>query len=73
MNIEKIKKEVISKISELEDEKLLDTVRKLLEDPRPTKPREPGWGKGIITYVSEDFDDFIPPGFDGTEQDELSH
>ncbi len=75
MNIEETKREVIDMISELQDEKLVVAVKKMLEEALPLKElksREPGWAKGIITYVSEDFDDFIPPGFYG-EEDEVSH
>ena len=76
MNIEETKREIISRISELEDENSVGMVKKMLEEslpPKVLKSREPGWGKGMITYVSEDFDDFIPPGFYGEEEDELSH
>lgn len=63
MNTEQIKIALISQIANLEDEQLLEAVRRLLEESLSKTPREPGWGKGIFTYVSDDFDDFIPPGF----------
>ena len=65
MNIEETKREVIDMISELQDEKLVAAVKKMLKEALPLKTlksREPGWAKDIIVYVSEDFDDFIPPG-----------
>ena len=76
MTLEEKKKDVISRIADLEDEQLLENVRKMLEEALPDKPRKPrkaGWGKGIITYVSDDFDDFIPPGFYDNDDDELSN
>lgn len=69
MTIEEKKSEAITKILSLEDEKLLETVILLLNPAPSPKLREPGWGKGIFTYVSEDFDDFVPPGFN--EDDEI--
>ena len=62
MNIEKTKREVIDIISELQDEKLVAAVKKMLEEALPLnapKSREPGWAKGTFTYISDDFDDFI--------------
>ena len=47
-------------------------VNQLLEAALPAPLPEPGWAKGIITYVSDDFDDFIPPGFDGNDEDDVS-
>ncbi|HEV7351072.1 hypothetical protein [Telluribacter sp.] len=64
MTTEQKKIALISKIANLEDEQLLEAVGLLLEESLPKAPREPGWGKGIFTYVSDDFDNFIPPGFD---------
>lgn len=66
MNIEEAKREMIDRISELQDEKLVAMVKQMLEEalpPKALKPRKPGWGKGTFTYISDDFDDFIPPGF----------
>ena len=73
MNTEQKKIALINKIASLEDEQLLDAVKQLLEESLTSSLPEPGWGKGLITYVSEDFDDFIPPGFIDTEEDELSN
>ncbi len=72
MTTEQKKIAVISKIADLQDERLLDAVNRLLEETLPAPLPEPGWAKGIITYVSEDFDEFIPPGFDGNDEDDLS-
>lgn len=72
MTTEQKKIAVISKIADLQDERLLDAVNQLLEEALPSPLPEPGWAKGIITYVSDDFDDFIPPGFYGEENDEVS-
>lgn len=66
MTVREIRRDVISKITNLEDEALLKKLKQVLEEALPDKPRKPreaGWGKGIFTYISEDFDDFIPPGF----------
>ncbi len=70
MTTEQKKIAVISKIADLQDERLLDAVNQLLDATLPSVLPEPGWAKGIITYVSEDFDDFIPPGFYGEEDKE---
>lgn len=71
MTTEQKKIAAISKIADLQNERLLDEVTRLLEASSHNSLPEPGWAKGIITYVSEDFDDFIPPGFNGEEKDEL--
>lgn len=66
MDIEETKREMIHRISELQDEKLVAALKKMLEEALPPavlKPRKPGWGKGTFTYISDDFDNFIPPGF----------
>ncbi len=63
MTTEQKKIALISKIASLEDERLLESIRLLLEESLVSPRPEPGWGKGIFTYVSDDFDDFIPPGF----------
>lgn len=72
MTTEQKKIAVISKIADLQDEHLLDAVNQLLEKALSSELPAPGWAKGIITYVSDDFDDFIPPGFYGEENDEVS-
>ena len=72
MNIEEAKRELIDMVSELQDEELVAKVKQMLEEALPLKglkSPEPGWAKGIITYISDDFDDFIPPGFN--EDDEI--
>ncbi len=66
MTIQERKKDMIAKISDLEDEEIIKKLDQVLQEAlpdEPRKPREAGWGKGIFTYVSDDFDDFIPPGF----------
>lgn len=70
MDIEETKRELIARISELQDQQLIEKIKRRLEEalpPKVLKPRKPGWGKGIITYVSDDFDDYIPPGFEESE------
>lgn len=71
MDIEEMKREIIERISELQDEKEVEIARKIIEEAlrfqKEGKLPEPGWAKGIITYVSDDFDDFIPPGFEESE------
>ena len=66
MNIEEEKREVMEMLSEVQDEKLVTAMKQMLKEALPPKERvvpKPGWGKGIFTYVSDDFDEFIPPGF----------
>lgn len=70
MNIEKMKREIIERISEMQDQQLIEKIKRRLEEALPPKvlePRKPGWGKGIFTYVSDDFNDYIPPGFEESE------
>ena len=71
MDIEEMKREIIERISELQDEKEVEIAKKIIEEAlrlqKKGKLPEPGWAKGIITYVSDDFDDFIPPGFEESE------
>lgn len=71
MTTEQKKIAAISKIADLQNERLLDEVTRLLEISSRNSLPEPGWAKGIITSVSEDFDDFIPPGFNGEDEDKL--
>ncbi|MBO9613859.1 MAG: hypothetical protein J7619_14245 [Dyadobacter sp.] len=56
--------EIIRKIVSLENEQLIDKVDDLLKGEIATlKARRPGWGKGMINAISDDFDDFTSPGF----------
>ena len=54
------KQEVIAAIEQLEDEQLLEQIQELLtkasETPRK-RLREPGFAKGMVTYVADDFDE----------------
>jgi hypothetical protein len=66
MDIEETKREVIDMIAELQDEKVMAAVKKMIKEalpPKVQKPRKPGWGKGTFTYIADDFNEFIPPGF----------
>ena len=64
MTTEEKKIEIIGKIISLHDDYIIDTVNKLLNDSQTkAESRTPGWGKGTVSYISDDFDDFIPPGF----------
>ena len=64
MTTEEKKIEIIGKIISLQDDHIIDTVNALLNSTQNIhKERKPGWGKGTVTYISDDFDDFIPPGF----------
>ena len=67
MSIEAQKLELISKISALQDSLVLQELQLILQKKEPKQAifkRKAGWGKGLFTYVSDDFDDFIPPGFE---------
>jgi len=64
MTTEEKKIDIIGKIISTEDDKLIDMVKNLLNaNEMNSNLRKPGWGKGLVTHISEDFDDFIPPGF----------
>lgn len=64
MTTEEKKIDLIGKIINLENDKIIDMVNELLNGTREEAGLgKPGWGKGMVNYVSEDFDDFIPPGF----------
>lgn len=64
MTTEEKKIEIIGKIVSLENEQLIDQVDDLLKgEIVGLKARRPGWGKGMVNAISDDFDDFIPPGF----------
>ncbi len=67
MTIEAQKLEVINKIALLQDTLLLARVKQILDksdiQKSSSKLRQAGWGKGIFTYVADDFDD-TPEGFE---------
>lgn len=64
MTTEEKKIEIIGKIISLENEQLFDKVDDLLKgEVVALKARRLGWGKGMVNAISDDFDDFIPPGF----------
>ena len=64
MTTEGKKIEIIRKIVSLENEQLIDKVDDLLKgEIAALKTRRPGWGKGMINAISDDFDDFTSPGF----------
>lgn len=64
MTAKEKKMDIIEKIIHLENDELINMVNEMLKDQkhRPVS-RKPGWAKGMINQISEDFDDFIPPGF----------
>ena len=64
MTTEEKKTDIIEKIINSADDKLIDMVNNLLNaDDQHASSAKPGWGKGMVAHISEDFDDFIPPGF----------
>lgn len=64
MTTEEKKIDIIEKIIKTEDDKLIDMINNLLNaNDQDTGLAKSGWGKGMVTHISEDFDDFIPPGF----------
>ncbi|MCU0543059.1 MAG: hypothetical protein MUE44_12935 [Oscillatoriaceae cyanobacterium Prado104] len=67
MSIQVLKLELIQWILLLKDIQILNEIQKLKENsPEKTavlKPRQFGCGKGIFTYVADDFDE-TPPGFE---------
>ncbi len=67
MSIQVLKLELIQWILLLKDIQVLNEIQKLKEkSPEKTailKPRQFGCGKGIFTYVADDFDE-TPPGFE---------
>lgn len=66
MSIENYQLSIISKVTALQDIALLQQIDGLLlaEKSQQILKREPGFAKGFFTYVSPDFDDFIPAGFE---------
>jgi hypothetical protein len=67
MSIQVFKLELIQWILLLKDIQLLNEIQKLKENsPEQTtalKYRQFGCGKGVFTYVADDFDE-TPPGFE---------
>lgn len=67
MNTESLKLELIQWILSLKDSQVLNEIQKMKENAdknAPTvQPRQFGCGKGIFTYVADDFDE-TPPGFE---------
>ncbi len=67
MSIQVLKLELIQWILLLKDIQILNEIQqlkeKLPEKNAVFKPRQFGCGKGIFTYVADDFDE-TPPGFE---------
>jgi hypothetical protein len=67
MNIEALKLELIQWILLSQDIQLLHEIQTIkknsVENPTAIQPRKFGCGKGLITYVADDFD-ATPPGFE---------
>jgi hypothetical protein len=67
MNIEALKLELIQWILLLQDIQLLNEIQTIkensVENSTAIQSRKFGCGKGIITYVADDFD-ATPPGFE---------
>jgi hypothetical protein len=67
MNTESLKLELIQWILSLKDPQTLDKIKQMkensLEKAVVIQPRQFGCGKGIFTYVADDFDE-TPPGFE---------
>jgi hypothetical protein len=65
MNIETkaLKLELIQWILLLQDIQLLNEIQNLKESSNGIQPRQFGCGKGIFTYVADDFE-ATPPGFE---------
>ncbi len=67
MNIQSLKLELIQWILLLQDIQILNEIQnikeKSVENTAAIQPRKFGYGKGIFTYVADDFDE-TPPGFE---------
>ncbi len=67
MNIQSLKLELIQWILLLQDTQLLNEIQEIKENSEENissiQPRKFGCGKGIFTYVADDFD-ATPPGFE---------
>jgi hypothetical protein len=66
MDIASEKLDIISEITKLDDVNLLKDIHKMLRNSKtPNKSfRRVGVAKDFVSYISDDFDDFIPPGFE---------
>ena len=68
MVIDKQKLELIQQITQIQNAQLINEIAVLLRKEalkeQKTEFRRVGWGKDMFPYVSDDFDDFIPPGFE---------
>ena len=67
MSIQNYQLSIISKVTTLQDIALLQQIDSLLlakNNSQALQKREPGFAKGFFTYVSDDFDDVIPTGFE---------
>ena len=67
MSIKNYKLSIITEVTTLQDIALLQHIDNLLlakKNSQTLQKREPGFAKGFFTYVSEDFDDVIPVGFE---------
>ena len=68
MNVEQQKRSLIDKIATQTDAYLLFRLAQFLDEAtrssQSTTTRQAGFGKGTFCYVSDDFDDALPPGFD---------
>ncbi|HAG83150.1 MAG TPA: hypothetical protein DD379_02320 [Cyanobacteria bacterium UBA11162] len=67
MNIEALKLELIQWILLLQDIQLINEIQNIKEksgkNSNAIQPRQFGCGRGIFTYVADDFD-ATPPGFE---------
>ena len=67
MNIQSLKLELIQWILSSQDIQLLNKIHNIKEksgeNSSAIQPRKFGCGKGIFTYVADDFDE-TPPGFE---------
>lgn len=67
MNTESLKLELIQWILSLKDSQTLNKIQQMKENCSEKavviQPRQFGCGKGIFTYVADDFDE-TPPGFE---------
>ncbi len=65
MNIEEQKLAIIAEITSIQDSVLLEKIQFMLDVNKESSfpKRKAGFGKGVFSYISDDFDDFIPEGF----------
>ena len=66
MNIEAEKLDIISEIAKLENVNLLKDIHEMLRKSNTSTEsfKRVGVVKDFVSYISDDFDDFIPPGFE---------